>query len=193
IKETKYSSKWIKDYAEKKGRVFAPVIKGQKALTRNSAVMWAIFLFIVASDIVTVRCLKTYPGRGTWYKIYIFASLMYLITLAQEAVKAYRYPYRKVYKDASKVIKDSFKLLNQLYSGHVTMEMLYKMISPESDTAAIKQAFDKAGLDTGGDFNGFVSGIKVLDFTANDTNVDECVSAIDELEKALRDKGIITA
>ncbi|MGN0241173.1 MAG: hypothetical protein ACI4CS_05755 [Candidatus Weimeria sp.] len=191
IKETKYSSKWIKDYAEKKSRVFAPVIRGQKALIKNAAVMWVMFLFIIASDVVTMYCLKAHPERGAWYKMYILVSLMCLVTLAEEDFKAYRDPYRKIYSNAAKAVKTSFELLGDLYSGYVTMEALYKTISPEFDTTVLKQEFDNAELETGGDFNIFVNEVKVLDFTANDTNVEQCISTIDELEKALRKKGII--
>lgn len=190
IRKTKYTSAWIRHYADTKRKVFEPVIKGQKILRFNARLRFITWLFIIISVVITCILMQIHPERRSNYGFYIFIVVMASFTMIKESFLAYFYPHRREYEHVAKAFEAGINTLGSLYAGYASLETIINILE-KNENITIPKAFQMAGINTEEGNDKDTEDAKMVDFTANDKYVEECVSMFEQLEKACKKQGLL--
>lgn len=192
IEKTKYSARWLENYIEAKKQVFTPLTDGCRDLKLNAGLRRLSWLVIVIADLIVIRMASIHPAQASVCAGYIFFSAMCAIVLISEGIKAAVYPYRKLYKNGGRAFDAAVEGLELLKDGYVTIEKLEREFEEnKGQSKKPSELFKAAGLEAGDDLDEMMKDGKVLDFSANDANVDQYVDLISQLEEKLKNAGII--
>lgn len=192
IEKTKYSARWIENYIEAKKQVFTPLTDGCRNLNLNARLRRLSWLVIVVADLIVVRMASIHPAQASVCAGYIMFSVMCATVLISEGIKAAVYPFRKLYKRGNRAFNAAIEGLELLKEGYVTIETLERSFEDnKGKDKKPSELFRAAGLEADENLDEIMKDGKVLDFSANDSNVDQYVDLISQLEENLKKAGII--
>lgn len=192
IEKTKYSARWLENYIEAKKQVFTPLTDGCRNLNLNARLRRLSWLVIAVADLIVVRMASIHPAQASVCAGYIMFSVVCATVLISEGIKAAVYPFRKLYKRGNRTFNAAIEELELLKEGYVTIETLERSFEDnKGKDKKPSELFRAAGLEADENLDEIMKDGKVLDFSANDSNVDQYVDLISQLEENLKKAGII--
>lgn len=198
IVRSKYSLEGLEDYLNKKAELFSPLVKAERICALNQFLYRIISAFIMVSVIMVMSRFndkKAVLMDNRLVYIYVLVALGawgYLISLNKTAEFNRQHQIIldfKIYKTRVKqmcLIIETFAGI-EAYRKHV--EELLTQGDEESVIADIKEGVAENGM--GEDYFDNVKEINVS-FDGIDDQIEAVFSKFDELEKTLKDEGILS-